>query len=170
MKYTTLLTGLLFLRLVTSANAVGGHPTIDLPDDVDIDVELHLKPTGSHTIILTNQSGSLFKAADPFQSRGVLSFAVADHYGNVVKPTGIAKADPANSTINLPVQKSSVFKFQSLQYLTGTALFEFQLTSGKTYRVIAIYRPAGLKGPGFCSDEAMITMDENETKKEEFKR
>ncbi|PHR96630.1 MAG: hypothetical protein COA78_28585 [Blastopirellula sp.] len=157
MKYILLLTGLLLLTLATSANAVGGHPTIDLPDDVDIHVELHLKPTGTHTLIITNQSGSMFKAADPFQSRGVLSFAVADHYGNVVKPTGIAKADPANRTINLPVQKSSVFKFQSLRYLTGTALFEYQLTPGETYRVIAIYRPAGLKGPGFSSKEVMIT-------------
>ena len=44
-----------------------------------------------------------------------------------------------------------------LEFLTGSALFGYDLKQGQTYRVIAVYRPAGEKSSGFSSREAVIT-------------
>jgi hypothetical protein len=44
----------------------------------------------------------------------------------------------------------------SLNVLTGTALFGYDLKKGEKYRVIAVYRPGGPNGPGFTSREVVV--------------
>jgi len=140
------------------AIAVGFAPKVDLPDNVNINVQLSVHPNQSANLIITNESSKFFKAASPF-ARNAVAFLVSDEYGNIVKPEGVAKADPPSMTINLPVKKSSSFIFNNLNFVTGTAMFGYRFKLGKKYRVVAIYRPAGLDGPGFSSTESIVEFE-----------
>lgn len=140
--------------------AVGGNGKVKLSEDIDISVKLKIKQDGSGSITLTNKSKTMQTTHHPFFSRNSLAFIVSDKLGNIVKPIGLAKVDPKFNTINLPVMKSSNFKFKTLSFITGTAQFGYKLKNNETYHIVAIYRPAGIKGPGFCSREQTVKIKE----------
>jgi hypothetical protein len=48
--------------------------------------------------------------------------------------------------------------FPKLEFLTGSALFDYELKTGETYRIVAIYRPDGEKGIGITTKEQLITV------------
>ena len=68
------------------------------------------------------------------------------------------KADPAFRDAELRPGAELKHKFERLEFVTGTAWCGYDLTAGRTYRVVAVYRPAGPDGPGFCSDERSVTV------------
>ena len=151
-----ILTIFLLLSPFTPCFAIGQNGQVDLPDNINISVELNMEQDGSGSITLTNLSKSMLTTFHPFASRNALTFIVMDQFGNIIKPMGLAKIDPAFKTINLPVKKSSFFKFRDLSFITGTGKFGYNLQKGETYHIIAIYRPSGLERPGFCSREKII--------------
>jgi len=140
------------------AVAVGTAPKEKLPENVNITVQLSVNRNQSANLTITNVSSKFLQAASPF-ARNAVAFLVSDEYGNIVMPEGVAKVDPPSMTINLPVKKSSSFKFNNLKFVTGTAMYDYRFKSGKTYRVVAIYRPAGLNGPGFSSNESIVEFE-----------
>ena len=140
------------------AVAVGMAPEVDLPENANITVQLSVYRNQSANLTITNASSKFFQAASPF-ARNAVTFLVSDISGNIVMPEAVAKADPPSMAINLPVQKSSSFIFNNLNFVTGTGMFGYRFKSGKTYRVVAIYRPAGLHGPGFSSNESIVEFE-----------
>jgi len=86
----------------------------------------------------------------------VLAFLVFDPLGNPVAPRGLAKVDPAFGTHSLPARSIYTHHFEALDFLTGSALFGYELTPGKSYKILAVYRPAGPHGPGFSTQEVSL--------------
>ncbi|MCX7044455.1 MAG: hypothetical protein NTX50_03075 [Candidatus Sumerlaeota bacterium] len=46
----------------------------------------------------------------------------------------------------------------SFPFLTGSALFAYELKKGATYRITAIYRLNGQSGDGIASSEHLMTI------------
>ena len=153
MKLYLCLISSLFLSLGT-ADTSDSHLPIILPAPTNIEVQLSISSDSQVSVSITNVGEALIKdVAHPLEYVGATSFLVTDQYGNLVKPEGLAKINPRKGLINLPVKKTSYFKLNSLRFISGTGLFEYKLTKGKQYRIIAVYRPSGFNGPGFCSKE-----------------
>lgn len=110
-----------------------------------------LKVTNPREELLTLQAVS---------NRSALAFMVFDSLGNPLAPTMRGKADPAYQTLNLAPQAAHVEPLPNLDFITGSAWAGYDLKRGGNYRVIAIYRPAGKDGPGFCSDEVILKIPE----------
>jgi hypothetical protein len=66
------------------------------------------------------------------------------------------KADPAFETMSLAPGATHTASLANLDFVTGSAWAGYDLKRGGSYRVIAVYRPAGKDGPGFCSDEVRL--------------
>jgi hypothetical protein len=143
------------------------------PNDVNLAVELKLtgatgtngqmKVAGNLTI---NNPGNLALSVESPKNRFALAFVVFDSLGNLVAPKGLAKVDPAFQTQILSPGASFNHHFESLDYLSGSALFGYELNPEAKYSIVAVYRPAGLKGPGFATREfstAQVTPDERVT-------
>jgi len=114
-------------------------------------VEGELKIANPREEILTLQAVS---------NRSALAFLVFDSLGNPVAPVMRGKADPAFGTINLVLEAAHVAPLRNLDFVTGSAWAGYDLKRGGSYRVIAVYRPAGKDGPGFCSDEVRLKIPE----------
>jgi len=106
----------------------------------------------------------LLNVAHPIGNHGSIAFVVSDKYGNLLKPNFSAKVHTAATAINLPVQKSAYFRFSSLQFITGTGQVEYVLVKGNVYRILAIYRPAGLQNKGFTSNEITVVYNGAKTR------
>jgi hypothetical protein len=132
----------------------------DWPHDIDLAVELKLtgamatdgrmRVSGDLTV---KNPGHMALSLESPKNRLALAFVVFDSLGNVVAPKGLAKVDPAFQTQILSAGGSFTHHFESLDYLSGSALFGYELSPKESYSIVAIYRPAGLKGPGFATRE-----------------
>ncbi len=89
--------------------------------------------------------------------RQALKFFVSDDLGNSVAPVGRAKVDPPTQTIVIAAGETYTHKLDDLEFLTGSALFGFDLKHAATYRVIAVYRPVK-GGTGVTSPEVNFTV------------
>lgn len=89
-------------------------------------------------------------------NRTALAFLVFDSLENPVAPVMRGKADPAFDTVNLAPGAVHAVPLENLDFITGSAWTGYDLKRGGSYRVIAVYRPAGKDGPGFCSDEVRL--------------
>lgn len=149
---------LCFLLLSVPAFAVGGAPEVTLGEGkVSLTVALSILSSGAGVVTVTNTGEAPLRAAHPL-SRGAVSFFISDAQGNPVAPEFTAKADPAAQTHDFAPGAAEPFVV-SLEMVTGTGKLEYRLEKGKVYRAIAIYRPAGLSGPGFASREVSFTYD-----------
>jgi hypothetical protein len=117
------------------------------------DTNGHLKVSGD--LLIRNPSDTALTIQSP-SNRLVLAFLVLDALGNPVAPTGLAKVDPAFHTHMMSARSTYTHHFESLDFITGSALFGYELNPGKRYRVLAVYRPAGPHGPGFTSQETAL--------------
>jgi hypothetical protein len=115
----------------------------------------HLKVSGD--LLIRNPSDIALTIQSP-HNRLVLAFLVFDPLGNPVGPKGLAKVDPAFRTHILSARSTYTHHFESLDFITGSALFGYDLNSGKSYKVLAVYRPAGPHGPGFTSQETVLVI------------
>ncbi len=88
------------------------------------------------------------------QAHNAIALVVTDDQGNLVQPVFLAKSDP-RAYPSIKVADEIRFNASKLSFLTGTGLCGYDLEKGKTYHVLAIYRPQGLKGPGLASEEIL---------------
>jgi hypothetical protein len=111
----------------------------------------------SAVLIIRNSGSTEVKVRHP-GNRMAVAFVVMNSLGNVVSPVGLAKVDPPFGEI--AIKPNSEFKqsFPNLRFITGSALFGYELKSGETYRVVAIYRLNGEKNPGITTGEQIITV------------
>ena len=118
------------------------------------------EPRGGRTrsirLALNNPGRAELKLHHP-DNRQALSFIVLDERGNVVAPTPRGKADPAARGDFILRPGETVFHYRKgLDFVTGTALFGYELEAGKAYRVTALYRPDGAKGNAVASAEVEL--------------
>jgi hypothetical protein len=135
------------------------HSVESITVDLVLDSTKKKEKTGtvSATLVIRNMGSTEVKVAHP-GSRMAVAFIVMNSLGNVVSPVGIAKVDPPFG--EMTIKPNSEFKqsFPNLEFITGSALFGYELKSGETYRVVAIYRPNGEKSPGITTGEQIITV------------
>jgi hypothetical protein len=133
--------------------AIGQKATFE--PDPRCSLELSLRFTARDdfpSLVIKNISSAKLELLS-VSNRRVLSFVVFDKLGNQLQPRGIAKVDPKRETFFLDPNSEKEFRFERLEFLTDSALFGFELHKGEKYRIIAIYRPYGVAGPNFFSDE-----------------
>ena len=65
-------------------------------------------------------------------------------------------SDPGFQTHTLSPRATYTHHVEGLAFVTGGAWLSYDLSLGKTYRVLAVYRPAGPHGPGFTSQETNL--------------
>jgi hypothetical protein len=144
-------------------HAIGAAENTAWPQGATLDLNLKLTAAAGKDgsvvvqgdLVITNPTKSAL-TVQKLSNRLTLAFIVLDSLGNVVSPQGIAKVDPFFKTVNLNAGASMTHHLESLEFLTGSALFGYALKPGQKYRIIAVYRPAGQDGPGFTSDEAEL--------------
>lgn len=145
------------LLVATSCVLYGVGAAIDttFPEDAKLSLTLTVKSDGTGALEIRNDS-KLNLTIQALSNRLVLAFLLMDEHGNVVGPMGKAKIDPRAATFILSPSATHTHTFKNLDFLTGTGLFGYALEKGKRYRVVAVYRPAGPKGPGFSSNECVF--------------
>ncbi len=126
---------------------------IQLKLTATIDKEEHAKVAGD--LIITNPSGAAVTIQEP-TNRLVLAFLVFDELGNPVAPKLVGKSDPAFTTHSLAPHESFTHHLEGLDFVTGSVHQNYELSRGKRYRIIAVYRAAGPRGPGFASRETEV--------------
>jgi hypothetical protein len=161
MKRSLLLCGLLLLCCFLLG--IGAARETSFPTGARLEVHLELdrhfdkgdEARVSGLLKISNSSGEDLLVQHP-QNRLVLAFLVTDSLGNVVAPRGIAKVDPFARTQVLKGGEAYSYQFDHLWFVTGSARFGYQLDREQSYKVIAVYRPAGPTGPGFTSSEVRL--------------
>jgi len=149
-----------------TAEALG---TLVMPGDPKIVVEFELVRKLERCDVevkITNRSDTAITVEHP-GNRYALAFLVMNELGNVVEPVGLAKVNRAKheAIVLKPGETfthtvvSSVRPRCLFQFLSGSALFGYELEFGKTYRVVAVYRPEGKDGEGVCSAEKVIEFE-----------
>ena len=146
--------------LPTMACAVGAAGDTEWPKGATVGVQLKLSaaldPNGhikiSGDLLIINPGDAALTIQSP-HNRLVLAFLVFDPLGNPVPAAFRAKADPGFQTHSLSPHSNYTHHFESLDFTTGSALLGYDLSPGTTYRILAVYRPAGPHGPGFASQE-----------------
>lgn len=149
--------------LLAAAYAIGEAGDSPWPKGATVEVQLSLAAaagTNNHfkvcgDLLIRNPSDTALTIESP-HNRLALAFLVFDPLGNPVAPKGLAKVDPAFQTHILSARSTYTHHFESLDFITGSALFGYELNHGKSYKILAVYRPAGLHGPGFTSQEAAL--------------
>ncbi len=131
----------------------GATVEVQLRLSAAVDTNGNLKVSG--VLLIKNQTDTPLTIQSP-SNRLVLAFLVFDPLGNPVAPKGFGKADPGFETHSLSPRSTHTYHFETLDFITGSALFRYDLSPGKTYRVLAVYRPAGPNGPGFASQETNL--------------
>jgi hypothetical protein len=160
MKFMLIVLAALF---PTAAHSIGAAGATDWPKGATIEVQLklsavadtngHLKVSGD--LVIRNPGDTALTIQSP-HNRLVLAFVVFDPLGNPVAPKGLAKVDPAFRTYSLPARSTHTHHFETLDFLTGSALFGYELSPGMNYKILAVYRPAGPDGPGFSTQEVSV--------------
>jgi hypothetical protein len=133
------------------------------PQEAKVAVELSLDsvkaqdgtPVVSASLTIRNMGNASIVVQRP-TNRQTVVFFVSDARGNLVAPMLRGKSDPAFGEVELQAGKELTQSFEKLEFVTGTALMGYDLKAGEKYRVVALYRPNGMSGPGFCSKEVLI--------------
>ena len=153
--------------------ANGEAADIKLPEDAILEVIFSLSVTTdtnaqtkvSGEVLIKNAGVGSLTIQDPF-NRLALAFLVFDPLGNPVAPVVSGKADPGFATHCLPSGTTYRHHFDTLFFVTGSALLSYDLKPGKTYRVLAVYRPSGLNGFGYTSREACVSVPDIEPQRD----
>jgi hypothetical protein len=146
------------------AYPIGKAGDIDWPKDATLEVQLKLSAVETNGLLkvsgdlLVRNPGDRNLTIEDGHNRQVIAFLVFDPLGNPVAPKGLAKIDPAFRSHRLPARSTYTHHFESLDFITGSALFGYELSAGKSYRILVVYRPAGPRGPGFTSQETSLAV------------
>ncbi len=141
------------------AYPIGEAGDTDWPKDATVEVQLRLSATVgtngslkvSGVLLIKNQTDTPSTIESP-SNRLVLAFLVFDPVG----PVGRGKADPGFQTQTLSPRAAFTHQVEGFDFVTGSAWLSYDLSPGKTYRVVAVYRPAGQHGPGFTTQETNV--------------
>jgi hypothetical protein len=155
------------VSLPVSVHAIGAAGDTEWPAGASLETQLSLtasigvngQPKIEGTLTVTNPGDAPVPVQLP-TNRLVLAFLVFDPLGNPVAPTFRGKSDPAFDTRLLDPKAKFTHAFVGLDFVTGSALCGYDLKRGQRYRVIAVYRPAGPKGPGFTTQETSVQVPE----------
>ncbi len=109
------------------------------------------------TLEITNNGKTDLRLRHPSDRMGLCFFFTND-LGNQVQPVGRAKVDPGPMEITIAAGQTYVHKMQDFEFLTGSALFGFDLKHAATYSVIAVYRPDPKTDLGVASPETWFTV------------
>ena len=158
---STLLASLAFSPL--SVHAIGAAGDTEWPEGETLEVQLKISatldkdghPKVAGDLIVTNPTNAPL-TIQKATNRLVLAFLIFDALGNPVAPKGVAKTDPAFDTMSLAPRTTYTHHFDELNFVTGSIEQSYSLTRGQLYRVIAVYRAAGPRGPGFTSHESKL--------------
>jgi hypothetical protein len=145
------------------AYSIGEAGDTDWPKGASVEVQLRLSATVgtngqvkvSGDLLIKNPSDTNLTIQNP-RNRLVLGFLVFDPLGNPVAPKGLAKVDPAFRRQSLSGRSIYTHHVESLDFITGSGLFGYELSRGNRYKVLAVYRPPGPRGPGFTSQEITL--------------
>jgi hypothetical protein len=145
------------------AYPIGEGGDTEWPKGAIVEVQLRLFATVgtngqvkvSGDLIIKNPGTTPLTIQNP-HNRQVLAFLVFDPLGNPVAPVLRGKADPDFRTHTLSPRATYTHHFEGLDFVTGSAWLSYELSPGKTSRVVAVYRPAGPHGPGFTSPETNL--------------
>ena len=165
MKKLKCLSFVLAAWLPAVASALGESGDSEWPKGATLEVQLSLSATvGTNSavkisgdLLVKNPSGAPLTIQNP-RNRLVLAFLVFDPLGNPVAPAFRGKADPGFDRHTLSPHASYAHHFEWLDFVTGSAWLSYDLSPGKTYKVVAVYRPAGPSGPGFASQEVSLEL------------
>jgi len=149
--------------LPAAAYSIGEAGDTDWPKGATIELQLGLSATVgtngqvkvSGDLLIKNPNDTPLTIQNP-SNRLVLAFLVFDPLGNPVAPVGRGKADPGFQTHTLSPRATYTHHIEGLDFVTGSAWLSYDLSLGKTYRVVAVYRPVGPHGPGFTSQETNL--------------
>jgi hypothetical protein len=131
------------------ASTLQAEPTPAKPEvEVSVDLADYPRLVRVH---ISNTSKQQLKLQHPGNRRAI-SFFISDHLGNTVAPVGRAKVDPPTLEITIAAGQRYTHELTDFEYLTGSALFGFDLKPASDYRVIAVYRPQK-DAPGIASAE-----------------
>jgi phosphatidylserine/phosphatidylglycerophosphate/cardiolipin synthase-like enzyme len=167
----------LFVLLTYSFNviAIGETLASEVSENIKLEVKLVLKtvtasgePKGTDAIVLIkNLEKDQVKIQNP-KNRFAITFYVINALGNSVAPDFIGKIDPPFSEISLKSDEQTQVEFPGVKFATGTAFVNFKFKAGESYRVVAVYRPGGLKGPGIASREVIYNTSLPQRKPDSF--
>ncbi len=151
------------LFLPTFAHAIGAAGDTEWPEGAKLEVQLKLTATPGEDghakvageLLITNPTGDARTIQKP-TNRLVLAFLVFDELGNPLAPTLVGKTDPSFDTLSLTPHATFTHHFNGLNFVTGSVELTYELKAGKSYRIIAVYRAAGPRGPGFTSHETKL--------------
>jgi hypothetical protein len=149
----------LTLLLPTVAYPTGEAGDTEWLEGATIEVRLELSAADTNSDskvsgdLLIRNAGDMALTIQSPHNRLVLAFLVFDALGNLVIPKGLAKVDQALRTQVLSARSTYTHHFESLDFITGSGLFGYELSRGKIYKVLAVYQPVGPHGPGFTSQE-----------------
>jgi hypothetical protein len=135
------------------------------PKGATLEVQLSLSATvGTNSavkisgdLLVKNPSAATLTIQNP-RNRLALAFLVFDPLGNPVAPAFRGKVDPAFQTHTLTPHAIYTHHFDGLEFITGSAWLSYDLSPDKTYKIVAVYRPAGPSGPGFASQEVSLEL------------
>ena len=148
----TTATALVLLAIPSAVCAVGAAINTPFPEGAKLSIALKVNSDSSGVLEIRNDSRQDLMLQE-LSNRSVLAFLVMDEQGNVLPPSGCgAIVDPAGLAFLLPSNTAHTHRFRDLEFLTGR-MQVYVLERGTRYRVVAVYRPGGPNGPGFCSNE-----------------
>lgn len=161
-----LVPGALFAQTETGTTGKVATPLV-MPGDpkVSVDFKLVMAMESCEVVVtITNRWHEALTLEHP-GNRYALAFLVMNELGNAVAPTGFAKVSMVRHE-DVLLKPGETFERTArwsgdkylFQFVTGSALFGYELEFGKTYRVVAVYRPDGKDGEGVCSKEKVITI------------
>lgn len=146
-----------------AVHAIGAAGDTEWPAGATLDIRLKLTatldneghPKVAGDLVITNPGGAALTIQEP-TNRLVLAFLVFDELGNPLAPKLVGKSDPAFTTHSLAPHATFTHHFEGLDFVTGSVHQSYELSRGKRYRIIAVYRAAGPRGPGFTSRETEV--------------
>ncbi|MHC4389168.1 MAG: hypothetical protein ACYSX1_11230, partial [Planctomycetota bacterium] len=112
-------------------------------------------PVISPTLIIKN-AGPWEATAQHPSNRGATAFVVFDSDFHHIAAKRVAKVQAGTQTVKVKPGGIYAQRFHNLSFVDGAGLCVFDLERGKTYRVLAIYRPDGKWGPGIATTEKLI--------------
>jgi hypothetical protein len=123
-------------------------------------VDLAIEPAGSEAFIgalVIRNTGAERVTVEHPANRMAHGFLVTNGMGNVLAPTPLTKVEPAFRTIAIEPGGEFRYEFRQLSFVTESGMFGYLLGPG-TYRVVAVYRPAGGASEGIVAPERLVTV------------
>jgi len=145
---------------------------------LSVDFEIARKDTARAVVLKITSTWKYEMTITHPANMGATAFLVMDENGNVIAPVPLDQDEDIlyeeHEAIKLKPGKTFTYTISSssqpkqlLSFLSNTCRYAYPLEFGKTYRIVVVYRPAGIwdKG-GVCSAEKKIKFEAHPHKAE----